>query len=114
MKKKKFTKRDWIYTLRTAYVGMCGYPHDRIPVHKHSKSRPVSIHIRKLLAEGRELITVFEECVCESEGRYGYLVESDYIKGYSRLLGDRLMNVSCNPARRKANFMFAHAGCDPD
>lgn len=108
----------WIYTLRTKddmgvfYVGACNHPHDRVNVHKSGKSRPVSIHIRKLLDEGREVITVFEEHVCD--GRLWHFIEAEYIAGYAKLIGDRLMNVQQNPLKRKKAFVFANAATEEE
>jgi hypothetical protein len=88
------------------YVGCCTLPGNRVAVHRHGK-RPVSRKIQEYESASIELITVFEERILPSSGRYAHCVEDEYIKGYARLVGDRLMNVMGNNSKHRSGFVFA-------
>ena len=105
-------RTQFIYTLRTKddmgvfYVGCCDSRMCRVGIHRRG-SRPVSVRIRELESQGREVMTVIEEAVEPSNNilRHWSFVERAYIEGYAKLIRNQLTNVANNPIKRKQKFV---------
>jgi predicted GIY-YIG superfamily endonuclease len=94
----------FVYTLRTEddmavfYVGKTNKNEKRLVSHYRAGKRKVAQYIRQMESIGRKCVCVVEEYVCPGK-LHGTdalaLVEQEYIKGYSRLLGEKLQNEKC-------------------
>lgn len=94
-----FDRHYRLYTLRDSdgcvrYVGLTqNEPEVRISGHKSSKG-PVGKWMRAEIAAGRKILFIVEEefFVNGYEDSKAYAAEKEYIRGYSQLVGDKLLN----------------------